>query len=89
MMSIIFGVLLAKGFAAGRLLKQQVPPFKSRLVVAADGGASQIRQLAGFRTFGWKYNQRAVVATVQLEGASSAHVSLALLFKPMLRLLLL
>uniref|UniRef100_A0A6S8MSN8 Ubiquinone biosynthesis monooxygenase COQ6, mitochondrial n=1 Tax=Dunaliella tertiolecta TaxID=3047 RepID=A0A6S8MSN8_DUNTE len=45
---------------------------KARLVVAADGGASQIRQLAGFRTFGWKYNQRAVVATVQLEGGPTS-----------------
>jgi len=42
---------------------------RARLIVAADGSTSRIRQLAGFRTFGWKYNQRAVVATVQLEGA--------------------
>jgi 2-polyprenyl-6-methoxyphenol hydroxylase-like FAD-dependent oxidoreductase len=41
---------------------------KSRLVVAADGAQSRVRQMAGFRTIGWSYNQRAVVATVQIEG---------------------
>lgn len=35
-----------------------------RLVVAADGARSRIRELAGFRTIGWSYNQRGLVATV-------------------------
>jgi ubiquinone biosynthesis monooxygenase Coq6 len=35
-----------------------------RLVVAADGARSRIRDLAGFRTVGWSYNQRGLVATV-------------------------
>jgi ubiquinone biosynthesis monooxygenase Coq6 len=37
---------------------------RCRLVVAADGAQSKIRQLAGFRTMGWSYDQRGVVATV-------------------------
>ncbi len=40
----------------------------ARLVVAADGANSKVRQMAGLRTYGWDYNQRAVVATVQTEG---------------------
>jgi ubiquinone biosynthesis monooxygenase Coq6 len=35
-----------------------------RLVVAADGARSRVRQLAGFRTVGWSYSQRGLVATV-------------------------
>lgn len=37
---------------------------RCRLIVGADGARSQIRDLAGFRTIGWSYNQRGVVATV-------------------------
>eukprot|EP00775_Hariotina_reticulata_P008838 gene8838-9017_t len=37
---------------------------RCRLVVAADGARSKIRQLAGFRTVGWSYEQRGLVATV-------------------------
>ncbi|KAG2499700.1 hypothetical protein HYH03_002635 [Edaphochlamys debaryana] len=36
----------------------------ARLVVAADGSASRVRQMAGLRTWGWGYGQRGVVATV-------------------------
>jgi ubiquinone biosynthesis monooxygenase Coq6 len=32
--------------------------------VAADGARSRVRDLAGFRTVGWSYNQRGLVATV-------------------------
>lgn len=35
-----------------------------RLLVAADGARSRIREYAGFRTVGWSYNQRGLVATV-------------------------
>jgi ubiquinone biosynthesis monooxygenase Coq6 len=35
-----------------------------RLIVAADGARSRVRELAGFRTVGWSYNQRGLVATV-------------------------
>lgn len=35
-----------------------------RLLVAADGRDSQVRELAGITTQGWDYDQRAIVATV-------------------------
>ncbi len=36
-----------------------------RLVVAADGGRSRIRQLTGIGVRGWSYGQRAIVAVVE------------------------
>jgi len=35
------------------------------LVVGADGGNSQVRQMAGIETQGWSYDQKAVVAAVK------------------------
>ena len=35
-----------------------------RLVAAADGARSQIRQGAGIATHGWNYDQSAIVTTV-------------------------
>lgn len=40
---------------------------RSRLVIAADGSRSPLRQQAGIKTYGWKYWQACVVATLQLE----------------------
>lgn len=40
---------------------------KSRLVVAADGSRSRIRQLAGMTTHGWKYWQSCVATTIRPE----------------------
>ena len=37
----------------------------ARLVIAADGGNSATRELAGIACFGWAYQQRGIVATVQ------------------------
>lgn len=37
----------------------------ARLLVGADGGNSQVRQLAGIGTRGWSYDQKAIVATVR------------------------
>ena len=37
------------------------------LVVAADGGRSQVRSLAGIQTFGWAYQQKGIVAVVTTE----------------------
>ncbi|HID46269.1 MAG TPA: FAD-dependent oxidoreductase [Chromatiaceae bacterium] len=37
------------------------------LIVAADGGRSSLRELAGIPTGGWDYDQTAVVCTVQAE----------------------
>jgi ubiquinone biosynthesis monooxygenase Coq6 len=45
--------------ADGRVLR-------SRLIVGADGAASAVRQAGGIGTWGWDYDQRAVVATVAL-----------------------
>lgn len=38
--------------------------FRSKLVIAADGGNSQLRQLAGIGTNGWQYRQACLVALV-------------------------
>eukprot|EP00798_Chlamydomonas_sp_ICE-L_P025340 gene25340-10999_t len=56
------------GSAMGRVDGRVV---NARLVVAADGANSKVRQMAGLRTYGWEYNQRAVVATVQTEGMNT------------------
>ena len=40
---------------------------RARLVVAADGGQSPTRRLAGLRTVGWRYLQTAVVGIVTTE----------------------
>jgi 2-octaprenyl-6-methoxyphenol hydroxylase len=39
----------------------------ARLVVAADGARSRLRELADIRTFGWSYGQSAIVTTVAHE----------------------
>lgn len=39
----------------------------SRLVIAADGGGSRTRELAGIRTTGWQYPQSALVCYLQPE----------------------
>ena len=36
----------------------------ARLLVAADGGRSRLREAAGIRTVGWDYDQAGIVATV-------------------------
>lgn len=40
---------------------------RSRLIVAADGGKSRIREAAGIKTRGWKYWQSCIVAFVKPE----------------------
>lgn len=39
----------------------------ARLAVGADGAESHLRRLAGIATRGWRYEQKALVATVQTE----------------------
>jgi 2-octaprenyl-6-methoxyphenol hydroxylase len=39
----------------------------ARVLVAADGARSQLRELAGIQTFGWGYGQSAIVTTVRHE----------------------
>lgn len=48
------------GLADGRMID-------AKLVVAADGADSRVRSLAGIATYGWSYDQKAVVATVKTE----------------------
>ena len=43
------------------------PTLSARLVVGADGGQSQVRQLAAMRAVGWAYGQHAVVGSVRTE----------------------
>ena len=40
---------------------------RARLLVAADGAKSRLRDLAGIRTVGWSYGQSGIVTTVQHE----------------------
>lgn len=44
---------------------------KARLIIAADGAASRVRSLRGMSTWGWGYDQRAVVATVSMSAPHS------------------
>ena len=39
----------------------------ARVLVAADGARSRLRELAGIQTFGWGYGQSAIVTTVKHE----------------------
>jgi 2-octaprenyl-6-methoxyphenol hydroxylase len=39
----------------------------ARLIAAADGARSRLRELAGIRSFGWSYGQSAIVTTVAHE----------------------
>lgn len=40
-------------------------PFGCRLLIGADGGHSQVRQLCGFATREWSYGQQAIVCTIK------------------------
>ena len=44
----------------------------ARLVIGADGAQSNIRQLAGFETREWDYDQQAIVTTVRTEQPNQA-----------------
>ncbi|MBE9039059.1 FAD-dependent hydroxylase [aff. Roholtiella sp. LEGE 12411] len=48
-------------------IAEQLQTVKSKLVVAADGARSPIRQAAGIKTHGWKYWQSCIVAFVKPE----------------------
>eukprot|EP00271_Cylindrocystis_brebissonii_P002865 TRINITY_DN13630_c0_g1_i2.p1 TRINITY_DN13630_c0_g1~~TRINITY_DN13630_c0_g1_i2.p1 ORF type:complete len:528 (+),score=87.54 TRINITY_DN13630_c0_g1_i2:354-1937(+) len=39
----------------------------ARLLIAADGGRSRVREMAKLGTWGWAYEQRAVIATVGVD----------------------
>ncbi len=57
------------GGASVTLQLQNGDELSAQLLVAADGGQSGIRQLAGFTTREWSYGQRAIVTTVRTEQA--------------------
>ncbi|MDF2389183.1 FAD-dependent hydroxylase [Nostoc ellipsosporum NOK] len=48
-------------------IAEQIYTVRSKLVVAADGSRSPIRQAAGIKTHGWKYWQSCIVAFVKPE----------------------
>ena len=48
---------------------------KARLLVAADGGFSKVRQAAGMGVSGWDYEQQALVLTVETGWATGAVAS--------------
>ncbi|MEJ1930000.1 FAD-dependent hydroxylase [Nostoc sp. NIES-2111] len=48
-------------------IAEQLRTVRSKLVVAADGSRSPIRQAAGIKTHGWKYWQSCIVAFVKPE----------------------
>jgi 2-octaprenyl-6-methoxyphenol hydroxylase len=48
-------------------IADQIQTVSSKLVVAADGGRSPIRERAGIKTRGWKYWQSCIVAFVKPE----------------------
>ena len=56
------------GFAAGRATLDVTiggfAPLRARLLVAADGARSPLRNLAEIGTVGWDYGQSAIVATI-------------------------
>ncbi|MCU0549900.1 MAG: FAD-dependent hydroxylase [Leptolyngbya sp. Prado105] len=49
------------------MLHGEIQQIRSRLVIAADGARSPLRQQVGIKTFGWQYGQACVVATLKLE----------------------
>ena len=51
------------------MLNGEVRQIRSRLVIAADGARSPLRQQAGIKTFGWQYWQACVVATLKLDSS--------------------
>ncbi|KAI9204565.1 uncharacterized protein BJ171DRAFT_424072 [Polychytrium aggregatum] len=45
----------------------------ARLLVGADGGNSKVREFAQIESIGWDYNQKGVVATLELEDHTDAN----------------
>jgi 2-octaprenyl-6-methoxyphenol hydroxylase len=48
-------------------LETSFGPLETRLLVAADGGRSSLREKAGIAFYGWGYGQSAIVATIAHE----------------------
>lgn len=58
---------IVRGEEAVTLELEEGAPVEARLLVAADGALSSVRELLGFRTREWDYGHRALVATVATE----------------------
>jgi 2-octaprenyl-6-methoxyphenol hydroxylase len=58
---------LAEGAVLDVAISDQIQSIHTRLVVAADGARSPLRQQSGIKTYGWQYWQACVVATLKLE----------------------
>jgi 2-octaprenylphenol hydroxylase len=56
---------LERGSETSKVVLAQGRILETRLLVAADGRDSLIRELAGIRTQGWDYDQQAIVANVR------------------------
>lgn len=52
------------GAAVSELKLSDATTLEARLVVAADGAKSRLRELAGIGTIGWNYGQAGIVATI-------------------------
>jgi 2-octaprenyl-6-methoxyphenol hydroxylase len=61
------GEMLASTLQPAGETDKQTYKIRTRLLVAADGARSQIRQSAGIQTSGWAYWQSCVVATIKPE----------------------
>lgn len=68
-------VTLATGPGATTLMLADGATITARLVVAAEGRQSNLRDAAGIKTVGWDYGQRGIVATVEF---SQPHGGLAI-----------
>ena len=41
---------------------------ETRLLVGSDGNRSKVRELNGIANYGWKYNQKAIACTLEMDG---------------------
>lgn len=56
---------LQQGVDSSAVQTAEFGEIRGRLLIAADGGQSQLRSLAGIGCHGWQYQQACLVATVQ------------------------
>lgn len=61
----------ASGRSVTQLRCDDGSAISAHLVVAADGGNSRLRELAGFETREWDYGQKAIVTTIRTRQAHS------------------
>ncbi len=68
---VTFSSAAISGFAAGReriaMQAADGTAIAARLLVAADGARSRLREIAGISFYGWSYDQSAIVGTIRHE----------------------